>query len=138
RRQHERVSTLSRGLVQRLSWARALLHTPPLLLLDEADTGLDQSGRELIDSFLAEHTMRGSSTLFITHQLERALQLSDHILLLASGRIVYQQETAQLTLEELQQRYQEVVRLIRGTSSGRSSGRFSGRISVVNCAANKP
>jgi len=110
RRQHERVGTLSRGQVQRLSWARALLHTPPLLLLDEADTGLDQSGRELIDSFLAEHTARGGSTLFITHQLERALQLSDHVLLLASGRIVYRQETAQLTLEELQQRYQEVVR----------------------------
>lgn len=109
RRQHERVSTLSRGQVQRLSWARALLHTPSLLLLDEPDTGLDQSGRELIDSFLAEHTARGGSTLFITHQLERALQLSDHILLLAAGRIVYQQATVQLTPEELQQRYQEVV-----------------------------
>jgi heme ABC exporter ATP-binding subunit CcmA len=110
RRQHERVSTFSRGQVQRLSWARALLHAPSLLLLDEPDTGLDQSGRALIDSFLAEHTARGGSTLFITHQLERALQLSDHILLLAAGRIVYQQETAQLTLEELQQRYQEVIR----------------------------
>lgn len=110
RRQHERVSTFSRGQIQRLSWARALLHSPSLLLLDESDTGLDQSGRELIDSFLAEHTERGGSTLFITHQLERALQLSDHILLLAAGRIVYRQATAQLTLEELQQRYQEVVR----------------------------
>jgi heme ABC exporter ATP-binding subunit CcmA len=110
RRQHERVGTFSRGQVQRLSWARALLYAPSLLLLDEPDTGLDQSGRELIDSFLAEHTDRGGSSLLITHQLERALQLSDHIVLLAAGRIVYRQETAQLTLEELQQHYQEVVR----------------------------
>ncbi len=110
RRQHERVSTLSRGQVQRLCWARALLHRPSLLLLDEADTGLDQSGREIVDDLLQEHSAQGGSTLFITHQLERAWQLSDQIIMLNAGRIIHQQQTKQLTFAGLQQLYQEVVR----------------------------
>lgn len=109
KRMRERVSTLSRGLVQRLAWARALLHTPRLLLLDEPDTGLDQEGHVLIDTLLQEHTERGGTTLFTTHQLERALNLSTGIVLLNKGRIVYQQKTASLALEELQHVYQQAV-----------------------------
>src|SRR5581483_1941286 len=110
RRVQERVGTLSRGQVQRIAWARALLHSPRLLLLDEPDTGLDQEGAELIEALLAEHTMRGDSILFTTHQLERALQLGDTISMLSGGRIVYQQEASTLLLDELRQKYQEVVR----------------------------
>lgn len=110
RRMQERVGVLSRGQVQRIAWARALLHAPHLLLLDEPDTGLDQDGTALIEALLTEHTSRGGSILFTTHQLERALQLSDSISLLSGGRIVYQRETATLALDELRQKYQEVVR----------------------------
>src|SRR5438105_11803223 len=67
----ERVNTLSRGQVQRLSLARALLHEPQLLLLDEPDTGLDQQGHELVESLIKEHTAQGGGVLFTTHQLER-------------------------------------------------------------------
>ena len=109
RRAHERVSTFSRGQVQRLSWARALLHAPRLLLLDEADTGLDQQGRELIDALQVEHVAHGGSILFTTHQLERALALSDKIVLLAHGRATYQTDTTSLSLDALQQRYREVT-----------------------------
>lgn len=90
----ERVTTLSRGQVQRLSLARALLHTPQLLLLDEPDTGLDQEGHELIEAILAEHIAQGGTALFTTHAVERALQLSDSIVLLQSGRVASQQQTA--------------------------------------------
>jgi len=90
----ERVTTLSRGQVQRLSLARALLHTPQLLLLDEPDTGLDQEGHELIEAVLAEHIAQGGTALFTTHSAERALQLSDSIVLLQGGRVASQQQTA--------------------------------------------
>lgn len=109
RLQHERVGTFSRGQVQRLAWARALLHEPRLLLLDEPDTGLDQAGHALIETLLTEHTQRGGSALFTTHQLERVPALGDRLVLLSRGRIVYEQATAQLALAELQQRYQEVT-----------------------------
>ena len=108
KRMRERINTFSRGQVQRLAWARALLHTPHLLLLDEPDTGLDQEGQTLIDALLQEHTERTGTTLFTTHQLERALHLGTQVVLLNKGRIVYQHETVSLALEELQHVYQQV------------------------------
>ncbi len=109
KRSRERISTFSRGQVQRVAWARALLHIPHLLLLDEPDTGLDQEGQALIDALLQEHTERGGTTLFTTHQLERALKLGTQVMLLNKGRIMYQHETASLPMEELQRVYQRVV-----------------------------
>ena len=113
RRQKERVGTLSRGQVQRLSWARAFMHTPRLLLLDEADTGLDQEGHTLVDALLREHSARGGTTLLTTHQPERAMELSSHIALLSGGRIVYEHPTPSLTLDVLRDSYQALCREVK-------------------------
>jgi heme exporter protein A len=110
RRIQERVSALSRGQVQRLSLARALLHSPSLLLLDEPDTGLDEEGNALLETLLYEHTEAGGTTLFTTHNLERALKLSNCIAMLSGGRVVYQKETVTLELESVRRAYQEVLR----------------------------
>lgn len=110
KRINERVHTLSRGQVQRLSLARALLHSPCLLLLDEPDTGLDQEGISLLEELLTEHTAQGGSALFTTHQLERALSLSDAIVILSGGRIVSRQATDGLELDVMRQQYQEMLR----------------------------
>lgn len=110
KRAQERVSALSRGQVQRLALARALLHSPELLLLDEPDTGLDEQGNELLGTLIAEQTEKGSTTIFSTHHLERALELSDRIIILHRGRIVYSQSTAALELDRVQRTYQEVLR----------------------------
>jgi len=109
RRVHERVGALSRGQVQRVAWARALLHAPHLLLLDEPDTGLDRKGSELIDALLAEHIAVGGSVLFTTHLIERVLQQSERIVMLGSGRVVYNEETAGLDYDTLQRTYREVA-----------------------------
>jgi heme exporter protein A len=110
RRMQDRAGTFSRGMLQRLAWARALLHRPLLLLLDEPETGLDQEGYSLMTALLAEHTSQGGSTIFTTHRLEQAIEHSDHLLILHGGRIVFRQRTSQTTLEALSRTYQEVVR----------------------------
>jgi heme exporter protein A len=109
KRAGERVAALSRGQVQRLTLARALLHSPRLLLLDEPDTGLDEQGNELLAALLHEHVEHGGTTLFTTHNLDRALKLSDRIGMLARGRVVYQRETGGLEPGGVRQAYQEVV-----------------------------
>ena len=109
KRAKERVTTLSRGQVQRLSLARALLHAPHLLLLDEPDTGLDQEGHELLEAVLAEHIAQGGTILFTTHQPERVLQLSDSVVVLRGGRVAFQQQTAGLALDRLLLTYREAV-----------------------------
>lgn len=90
KRAQERVSTFSRGQVQRLALARALLHSPRLLLLDEAETGLDEQGNKLLETLLNEHVEQNGTVLFTTHQHDRALKLADRTILLDKGRIVYQ------------------------------------------------
>lgn len=109
KRAKERVTTLSRGQVQRLSLARALLHTPHLLLLDEPDSGLDQEGHELLEAVLAEHIAQGGTILFTTHHPERVLQLSDSVVVLRGGRVAFQQQTAGLALDRLLLTYQEAA-----------------------------
>ena len=106
----ERVGTLSRGQLQRLSLARALLHSPQLLLLDEPDAGLDDEGIELLEELLREHTERVGTTLFTTHNFERAVKFSDRICMLGAGRVVYQQATNGLESGGIRQSYQEVLR----------------------------
>jgi heme ABC exporter ATP-binding subunit CcmA len=110
RKASERVGTLSRGQVQRLSLARALLHYPRLLLLDEPDTGLDEEGNVLLETLLDEHLAQGGTTLFTTHRLERALEMADSILMLSGGRVVYRRPTAEMELDSVRQAYQEVLR----------------------------
>ena len=67
-----------------------LLHSPPLLLLDEPETGLDQQALELLDSLLVQHRAAGGSAILTTHSLERGLRLADHVAILDRGRLAYQ------------------------------------------------
>src|SRR5260370_36528243 len=78
KRVQDRVNTLSRGQLQRLALARALLHSPRLLLLDEPDTGLDEQGNDLLEALLDEHVAQGGAALFAPHHLAPALKLGDN------------------------------------------------------------
>jgi heme exporter protein A len=110
KRATDRASALSRGQAQRLAIARALLHTPRLLLLDEPDTGLDEEGIALLEAILREQAQDGGAVLFTTHQFEHAMQWSDHIGLLSGGRMAYFRETRGLEAGSVRQAYQEALR----------------------------
>jgi len=78
---------LSRGMLQRLAIARATLHRPALLLLDEPFTALDEAGSELLAAELEARGAAGASTVLVTHDLRRAAQLADRVVVLAGGRV---------------------------------------------------
>lgn len=88
-RQHSPARSLSRGMQQRLTIARALLHEPKLLLLDEPFTGLDVLSGDKLHALLTD--IKGSDTTIAlaTHDIERGVALADRILLMEAGRIVF-------------------------------------------------
>ena len=88
-RRHDLVRTFSRGMQQRLALARAVLHRPQVLLLDEPYTGLDPLAAEALTGLLAELTGEGCTTLLTTHDLGRGLEVGGRVVVLARGRLVY-------------------------------------------------
>ena len=88
-RRRDLVRTFSRGMQQRLSVARAVLHRPQVLLLDEPYTGLDPNAAQVLTDLLAELAGEGCTVLLTTHNLERGLALGQRMLVLSQGRIVY-------------------------------------------------
>lgn len=79
--------TLSRGLQQRLTLARMLLHEPAVLLLDEPYTGLDKLAADQLDEIMLGAKREGRAVLFSTHDLERGLGVADRALVVHGGRI---------------------------------------------------
>jgi len=77
----------SRGMKQRLAIARALLHDPAVVLLDEPFTGLDQHAAARLNGLLQRLREEGKTVLLVSHQLEHALELGSRVLILAGGRI---------------------------------------------------
>lgn len=82
------AASLSRGLLQRLNLARALLHRPTVLLLDEPETGLDVDGRALLGQVVGELCAAGGSAIFATHALDLANALATRVLTVELGRVL--------------------------------------------------
>jgi len=87
-RADDRVRTFSRGLQQRLALARAVVHDPSILLLDEPDTGLDVAGLDLLSRLAVDESGRRRTVLLTTHDLQRAIALSDRVVVLANGVVI--------------------------------------------------
>ncbi len=103
------VRTYSRGMQQRLSIVRGILHDPELVLLDEPYTGLDAQASRTLSGMLAQVRERRRCVVMVTHQLEEGLHLSTRIAILVHGRLVDEHEAAGLTREELERRYLRAV-----------------------------
>ena len=78
----------SRGMRQRLAIARAFLHEPSLLLLDEPFTGLDTQASGILDTLVRESAAAGRALVFSSHDMRAALGLATHVLELERGRLL--------------------------------------------------
>jgi heme exporter protein A len=136
-RRGDLVRTFSRGMVQRLAIARALLHDPQVLLLDEPDTGLDPQAAEMLHDLLVQ-VSRGASApsqagpgteaqkdgvvsphastpppqrtlVTVTHSLERGLAIADRMVILANGRLVFEADARGMTAANLRPLYDQFV-----------------------------
>jgi len=125
-RRHDLVRTFSRGMQQRLSIARALLHDPAILLLDEPYTGLDQQAMEVLREVLApplsppklggmKGGARSRTVLMTTHDLEWGLELCDRAAILVNGRIVYQADKDELDVASFREAYSHYLHASRFT-----------------------
>jgi len=108
KRANSLVRTFSRGMQQRLSIARALLHDPHVLLFDEPYTGLDQDAGTVLDGLLQDAHQAGHTILMASHQLERAARLADRIVIISRGTIGYD-DTRRLSSSEIAVLYTETT-----------------------------
>lgn len=103
------VRTFSRGMQQRLSIARALLHNPACLLLDEPYTGLDQDSCSVFESLIRRAAAEQKMVLLATHDLDKAARSSTRIDLLHQGKIVLTQSIGDVTPENLAKLYRQIT-----------------------------
>lgn len=82
------VMKLSKGMRQRLLFARAIMHDPRILFLDEPTVGLDPAVMKEIHKMILEQKEKGTTIFLTTHNMEEAERLCDHVALLYEGRIV--------------------------------------------------
>jgi heme exporter protein A len=99
RRADEPLQDLSRGMVQRVAVARAVLHDPPLLLLDEPRANLDPAAADLLEPLIGRAS--GRTRVLVTHDVDGALAESDIVLGLKAGRQAFLDEGELAAVREL-------------------------------------
>ena len=87
-RANDMVLGFSEGMMQRLSIARAMMHEPELLFLDEPSAGLDPQTRLLLWDIIREYQARGKTVLLTTHNMEEADTLCDRIAIVDHGKVI--------------------------------------------------
>ncbi len=99
--------TYSRGMMQRLALARALLTKPSLLLLDEPFTGLDRGGALSLGEQLGELKQSGAIVVVVTHDLEAIAERTDHVAILRRGGLVFEERADTYSYQQLKDIYHQ-------------------------------
>ena len=94
------VREFSRGMRQRLAVARAFLHNPALLILDEPFTALDDRAIQVLQDLLKAAIVEGRTIIMSTHQLREALELATDVALINRGKLAFRGERTQEMLED--------------------------------------
>lgn len=98
-RAEDPIFRFSKGMVQRLGLAQALLNDPELLILDEPTEGLDLIGRSLLRDIIAERKAKQKSVIIVSHVLTEVEQTCDRIGVIVGGKIVKESSLSELTID---------------------------------------
>lgn len=104
------VRAMSRGMQQRVSIARALVHGPRVLLLDEPFTGLDDAGAGALTEILEALRRAGTAMVLVTHNVSEGLALATHAGIMRDARLVSLEARSGVSSEEFSRAYRELVR----------------------------
>ncbi len=110
-RRRDMVRTYSRGMAQRLAIARAVIHDPTILLLDEPYTGLDQDASSMLDSVLKQIASQGRTVVMTSHDLARTADLCTRFDVLSRGRIIASASSAEIPQDGLLAFYRQAIQM---------------------------
>jgi heme exporter protein A len=108
-RQRDLVRTFSRGMQQRLSIARAVLHDPDVILFDEPYTGLDQDASAMLDDVLRKVAAQGKTIVMTSHDLARTADLASRFDVLSRGVIAASATSREVGVDNLLAFYRDSV-----------------------------
>ena len=109
KRKDDLVRTFSRGMLQRISIARALIHSPEIIFLDEPYTGLDSLASNKLSILLKEQLSNNKTIIMVTHDLITGLDLADTVLIMNKGKIVYNCKKSDIEQENFHNIYLETA-----------------------------
>jgi heme exporter protein A len=108
-RRRDPVRTFSRGMVQRLAIARATLHDPAIMLLDEPYTGLDLQAADMLRAVLQELAASNRTVILTTHNLEQGLEMCDRAAILHRGKVAWEGARTGVDLAGMKEIYRDVT-----------------------------
>jgi ABC-2 type transport system ATP-binding protein len=98
-RAHEPIRRFSKGMLQRLALAQALINDPELLVLDEPSEGMDLTARRLLDDVLGERKAEGHTAILISHALAEVERRCDRVAVIRAGRAAFVGPVTELAIE---------------------------------------
>ena len=105
-RLHDQVGTLSHGMQQRVSIARAVIHSPAVLFLDEPEVGLDTQAVAMLRDVLDSVNTPERTIVMTTHNLKHGIEMGDTVVILNRGKIVYQSSRGDIDMANFQEVYE--------------------------------
>ncbi|PAE43928.1 ABC transporter ATP-binding protein [Bacillus sp. 7884-1] len=106
---NEPVKNFSRGMIQRIAIARAIIHEPKIMLLDEPHTGLDQGAITILNNVVLSMKEKGCTTLMVTHDFKQAAEICDRIIIVKNGKIADDFSNNNKSLGLVSEKYQVLV-----------------------------
>lgn len=104
-RRDDPVRTYSRGMLQRVSIARALVHDPEIIFLDEPYTGLDNVASKNLTALLEEQLGGNKTIIMVTHDLQIGLELATRVIIMKKGEVVFNEAKNDLNKNAFEQTY---------------------------------